>query len=283
MTRSAPSVGSAVVAVYLVLVGHCTSDPLLQRKVRQTGFAFGSQLVPGNVNLLQLIDQLPTSLGNSINAVCQPLTQQSSPINGCVFVPSLIEPTTNRIVSCRLLCPPGVDQLALQTIGGAAQPFVAANLDYLSTGQFTVSDQSKLDVSSGDSYFVFTPSTSTAAPVTDTSTSAAPTVTTTTLAPARTTLSAAQQFSQVSTCVDRRTPRNPACTFTAIDDDCSKQCCNFGSGPVPVRESCTDCCSFPAGSKIGQCIALGPPISGAFSGGGESGPAATCGFIANPL
>ncbi|GAV01594.1 hypothetical protein RvY_12282 [Ramazzottius varieornatus] len=254
-------------------------EPELRRAVRQA--VFGGNL-PSQV---QVISLLPTENAQSI-ATCFQLNKQIPP-TGCVFVPNLVEGSTGRLVSCRLVCLGDTTEFVVPPVSQDVAEFLPADVPYLQGGQFRTSDQagdSAVESFSGESYgFILSATTTTLATATPKTTTTGSTSradqtstsTSTTTTPA-TTLVPLKSSDLVSTQVQACTgTKSAGCTFNPVS--CGV-CCR-SNVPKPAEEDC----NFPPELRqIAACLADSTQALDAGSSFINTGiltGAATCGTI----
>ncbi|GAV02506.1 hypothetical protein RvY_13063 [Ramazzottius varieornatus] len=237
-----------VLSIFVVLIiGLVATRDNTNRQKRQS-FSYLNQLI--NPEFFQYIGLVPLSAGQTTAAGCQALAGQAAP-DGCSYVPVIVD-SNNVPVNCRVSCL-STDTIPSQFQGQFDSPILP--------GQFTVNDQSNLDVFVGNSYFLFTPSpstirtaattsTTTAATATGTASSTTTAVTATTTTVATTTVLTGDAL--IRTCIDAGLVPDPNCSFNGMGTGiataltCAQTCASDPSGTTP--KDCT------AGSHIDQCL-----------------------------
>ncbi|GAV00267.1 hypothetical protein RvY_11142 [Ramazzottius varieornatus] len=234
----------------------------LSRRKRQAISAFGNQLVPPQ--FFQFNGLVPVNASPIEQARCQALNSDLASPAGCFYVP-VVRDTNNVIQNCQLQCP-GIE------IPSQIQPVQLGQLnsivpDYLMNDQFNVIDNNIADSFVGDSFFVFTPTTTT---------TVASVITTTTAASAvigSTTRSAIIGVTPSTTTASTTTTRSPqqiidnclalgppplGCTYTGGGTTTGPQTCASFCPPAPLPTAST--CVPIVGSHAARCVcAYGSP------------------------
>ncbi|GAU87664.1 hypothetical protein RvY_00478-2, partial [Ramazzottius varieornatus] len=223
-------------AVLLLFLASAAGAPLeaqnipLLRHVRQAALPSQNSLI--NPVVFQYTANLPQQ-STSANVICTALSGVNPP-SGCAYTPSVVDPSTNRVLSCILDC---------SGISSDFQPspflgtFNAVNPPYL-TSDFTVDDQSVRDNFVGDSYYLFTPPSTMSpmsTPITTAETITGPMTVVPTVAPT-------PSQSQIAKCVQLRGPAPAGCVY------------NGNGEPDPTTLTCgIDCSDGTAELQIAFC------------------------------
>lgn len=165
-----------VVCVRISVIFRCAAGTDAQhiRRPRQA-----VSLAEGPLLTLPLVSRVfsqvpsPTAVSES---QCFALTG-SAPPAGCAYIPDIVNPLTNQLLSCRLEC--SDQSVPLQPFRPILGSFPSIMPEYLITNTFQVADQTSMDLFTGDSYAVIYPATTT---TTSTTTTTLKPVTTTTVA-----------------------------------------------------------------------------------------------------
>ncbi|GAV01345.1 hypothetical protein RvY_12072 [Ramazzottius varieornatus] len=256
----------------------------LSRKRRQAFSQINSQLF--NPFFFQSVNNLPQPSAQFTDR-CFALTGQFPPF-GCSYVPNLFSPINNVVLNCRLDC-------SNIPIDQSVQPlpvlsfFQEPSADYLTSGNYRITDQSNLDVFVGDSNYLFTPSsaaaiTTTRAPTTTTTrtttttTAARPVTTPTTIAtttpPTTTTTLSPAAF--IALCIEKQCAPSSGTSYVGTGTITPFSCATLSACSVSPFVNCATL-PIPA-TNVEQCLQLtgAPPPGCTYTGTGLLHPTLTC-------